>query len=150
MKIILASAAFLLTLQGSALGGIDTDIPQANQVILTTGDWAPTVEATQRALKAIQSFLERPTSGDQRSREEIKYTLENTRRYRVQFVGLIRQKRTVVWCNFFPAPGTGEIDEFKDWKHRVVNVSDGGYWYWQIDYDLITGRCLHFWANGIG
>src|SRR5208283_2855170 len=84
MKIILASAAFFLALQVSAFGGLETDIPPANRVILTSGDWTPTVEATQKALIAIQSFLERPTSGDQRSRGEIKHILENTKRYRVQ------------------------------------------------------------------
>jgi len=150
MKIIFASVAFILALQASALGGIVSDIPQANRVILTSGAWTPSVEQTQKALIAIQSFLERPTpGGDQRSKGEIKDIIENTKSYRVQFVGLIRLKRRVIWCNFFPVPRAGEKDEFEDWKHTVIEVNDGGYRYWQIDYDPGTGKCLHFWANGI-
>jgi hypothetical protein len=149
MKILLASVVFLMALQASALGGIETDIPPANRVILTTGAWTPSAEETQKALIAIQSFLERPTSGDQRSRDEIKHIIENTKRYRVQFVGLIRQKRIVVWCNFFPTPRTGEKDEFENWKHAVIDVNDGWYWFWQIDYDMASGKCMHFWVNGV-
>jgi hypothetical protein len=148
MKIIFASVAFLLALQVSALGGIETDIPQANRVILTTGAWTPSPEETQKALIAIQSFLERPTSGDQWSKGEIKKILANTKRYRVQFVGFTQQNRRVIWCNFFPAPRTGEEDEFENWKHSKIVVYDGGYWFWQIDFDPGTGKCLHFMSNG--
>jgi len=44
---------------------------------------------------------------------------------------------------------TGEKDEFENWKRAVIDVNDGWYWFWQIDYDPGTGKCLHFWANGI-
>jgi hypothetical protein len=148
MKIILTSVAFLLALQASALGSIETDIPQANRAILMSGAWTPSVEETQRALIAIHSFLERSTSGDRRSIGEIKKILDNIKKYRVQFVGVVREKRRVIWCNFFPAPRTGEKDEFEDWKHSEVTVCDGGYWFWQIEYDPGTGKCLHFSANG--
>ena len=149
MKIIFASVLLFLALQASALGSVETDIPQANRVILTTGAWTPSVEETQKALIAIQAFLEWPTSGgNQRSKYEIKMILENARSYRVQLVGQIRQKRRVILCNFFRAPLTGEKDEYADWKHNPVSLCcDGGHWYWKIDYDPGTGKCLNFLPN---
>lgn len=149
MKIVFASMAIFLAFQASALGGIETDIPPANRVILTSGAWTPTVAETQDALIAIQSFLERPISEDQWRKDDKKRILENTKRYRVQFVGVIRQKRKLIWCNFFPAPRTGEKDEFEDWKHTEVMVEDGGSMFWRIDYDPGTGKCRHFLANGV-
>jgi hypothetical protein len=150
MKTIVASVAFLLALQVSAFGSLQTDIPPANRVILTTGAWTPTLEETQKALIAIQLFLERPTSGNQWSKDERKNILNNSKKYRVQFVGLLREKRRVLWCNFFPARRGVEKDEFDYWKHTKVEVDDGGYWFWQIDYDPASGECRRLMVNGIG
>jgi hypothetical protein len=150
MKSIIAFVFLFLALQASALGSLESDIPQANRVILTTGQWTPTVEETQKALIAIQSFLERPTSGDKRSKGETKNILANIKTYRVQFVGHIRQNRRVVWCNFFTPHSYDKKDRDADWKRTEIIVSDGWYWYWQIDYDPATGKCLHFWVNGMG
>jgi hypothetical protein len=149
MKIIFASVLLFLALQASALGSFETDIPEANRVILTTGAWTPSVEETSKALMAIQSFLEQPTSGgNQRSKYEIKMILKNAKSYRVQFVGQLRQKRRVILCNFFRAPLTGEKDGHPDWKHKPVSLNcDGGYWYWKIDYDPGTEKCLNFLPN---
>lgn len=147
MKIIIAFVVCFLALQASAFGGLDADIPLANRAILTTGDWTPTVKETQKALIAIQSFLERPTSGDSRSKGETTNILEHTKTYRVQFVGHIRLNRRVIWCNFFTPRPYLEKD-FADWKRTEIIVSDGWYWYWQIDFDPAKGKCLHFWVNG--
>lgn len=135
--------------QARAVGGIVADIPQANRVILATGAWTPSAAETQKALVAIQFFLERPASGNRRSIGEIKQILGNAKNYRVQFVGVVREQRKLIWCNFFPVPLLGEKDdEFENWKSAVVEVMDGGYWFWQIAYDPITGKCRDFWANG--
>lgn len=95
MKITLASVAFLLALQASAFGGIETNIPQAKRAILPSGVWTPTVELTQKALIAIQSFLERPTSGDQRSKGEIRGILS---RWQVLRPGICSSKFLYVLC----------------------------------------------------
>jgi len=41
-----------------------------------------------------------------------------------------------------------EKDGFQDWKRKTIMVGDGGFWYWQIEYDLITGACPKFISNG--
>jgi hypothetical protein len=148
IKIVLATLAALSIFQAPAVGGLDADIPLSNRVILASGAWTPSATETQKALVAIQLFLERPTSGDRRSMGEIRQILGNATHYRVQFMGVVRRKRKVIWCNFFPAPRHGEKDEFEYWKRTVVRVSDGGYWYWQIVYDPATGKCQEFCANG--
>jgi hypothetical protein len=147
MKITFASVAFLLAFQASALGDIETDIPQSNRVILPSGAWTPSVEETQKAIIAIQPFLERLTPAGPRTKAKIKLILENTKKYRVQFFGVLREKRKVIRCNFFPTPSNGEEDQFEDWKHTEVRVIDGGFWFWQIEYDPTAGKCLHFSLN---
>ena len=131
-----------------AMGGTVADIPLSNRVILTTAAWTPSTAETQKALVAIQLFLERPTSADRRSMGEIRQILRNAKFYRVQFQGVVQQKRKLIWCNFLPASPPGEIDRFGDWKRSAMIVSDGGFWFWRIAYDPATGKCQDFWANG--
>jgi len=81
MKSILVLLFVLLILEARAVAGVDTDIPQTNQVILSSGRWKPSVKETQKALAAIR-------------------------------------------------------------------VLDGGFWFWQIEYEPCTAKCLNFASNG--
>jgi hypothetical protein len=52
-----------------------------------------------------------------------------------------------LFCNFFPAAGKGK-DEFEDWRKERIEVEDGGFYYWKIEYDPATGECSKFQPNG--
>jgi hypothetical protein len=97
---------------------------------------------------AIQAFLEKPTFEDEYTKGEIKEILKHAKQYRVQFVGIERDGKKYIWCNFFPAPRKGEEDYHPDWKRREVQVLDGGFDYWRIKYDPKTGKCHDFYSNG--
>jgi len=140
---ILASFAFHLF----ALAGMETDIPPTNRVILKSESWTPTADQAQKALASIQSFLAKPATTNEYRLREIKKILANSRNYRVQFIGIIRDGRKIIWCNFFPAAGEGK-DEFRDWRKERVVVDDGGFYYWQIEYDPATDKCSRFYPNG--
>ncbi|HPF15236.1 MAG TPA: hypothetical protein PLJ12_13310, partial [Planctomycetota bacterium] len=36
----------------------------------------------------------------------------------------------------------------EDWLQNLVIVDDGGFWYWQIEFDPKTGRFARFDSNG--
>ena len=78
-----------VTMQISALAGIETDIPTTNRVVLKSYIWTPTPEETQKALISIQRFLDKPTTTNDWEKAEIKQILANSKKYRVQFVGTI-------------------------------------------------------------
>jgi len=75
------------------------------------------------------------------------HEVTNSRNYRVQFVGIIRDGRKVIWCNFFPVAGKGK-DEFQNWRKERIVVDDGGFFYWQIEYDPEADKCSRFYSNG--
>ena len=147
MKAILVLLT-LVVMHATALAGIETYISFTNQVVLEWGIWTPTPEEVHKALLSIQSILERPGTTDDYSMTDIKMILKHTKEYRVQFLGAIRDGKKVIWCNFFPAPRGGR-DDFQDWKQEKVKVEDGGFWFWHIDYDLNTNKCLEFHSNGV-
>lgn len=164
MRTILITLLGLVILQGLALAGIDSDISKENRVILSTGRWKPSAEETQKALAAIQSFLEKPSSTNDWTAGEIKKILGHTKQYRVQFVGVIRYGKRLIWCNFFPAPRNAEKDEFDYWKRQKVEVFDGGYHVYFTVYVItcspslstLTGKWMalesylvHFWFDSV-
>jgi hypothetical protein len=121
---------------------IDTNIPPENQVNLK-GDWRPTAEQTEAALKAVQKFLEQPKGIDDREQGEIRKILANSSKYSVQFTGVSRFGIKTIRCNFFRRGGADP-----DWKTQKVEVKDDGFWYWHIEYDIQKGQCLNFSSNG--
>ncbi len=129
-----------------ALAGVDTNIPPENQVILR-GPWTPTPDDTSKALKAVQKFLKNPKDVNEWQKSEIKHILANSSKYRVQFTGAYNVVyRKIIRCNFFPA--SRGRDEFPYWKKQRVNVYNGGFWFWQIEYDVERDDCLNFISNG--
>ena len=145
MKPLLVLLFAVLIVESRAVAGLTTDIAQANQVILSSGRWKPSFEETQKALAAILVFLDKPSSTNDWTKSEIKKIREHAKEYRVQFMGVVREGRRVIWCNFFPA---SRKDHFQEWKQQQIMVDDGGFWFWQIDYDPNTGKCSNFTSNG--
>ena len=135
----------------------DSAIPKENQVILEIGSdylpykeiWKPSVDDTQKALVAIYAFLRNPKKESihfpdnyEFAHSEIKNIHENLSKYNVQFIGIISNGKKRIYCNFLPSR-FGD-----DWKNDFVFVFDGGFWFWQIEYDIETGKCLNFQSNG--
>jgi hypothetical protein len=124
-------------------------IPGENQTILKDQDqeyapgsrWTPTRSQTSRALEAIYEFLNRKMEDGwkNRQREIIRKRISS---YHVQFLGIVKQGRKIIHCNFFP-----EKDPDHD-KTRYVFVLDGGASYWRIDYDPGKNLCFDFNVNG--
>jgi hypothetical protein len=146
MKTIFVIFTLMVT-QVFARPGIEADIPPTNQVVLKSGTWAPAPEQTQKALLSIQSFLDHPNTTNGWKQAEIKKILSNVKKYRVQFIGVVRDGRKAILCNFFPAPYDGG-DDFKYWKQEKVEVTDGGSWFWRIYYDPSANKCSEFASNG--
>ena len=158
-----------------ASAGVIGNIPLNSQVILDSskssaieweetpeGTWMPTPEQARESLSAIQTYLE--ASSDEKNvtavigvnREErrtwiaseIRKILANKDGYRVQFWGVVKNKQRIIICNFFPAIGSGEKDEFPMWREQEVSVADGGYYFWQVAYDPTSKKIINFESNG--
>ena len=130
-----------------SFAGLDADIPAGQQVILP-GAWTPTAEETGKALRAAQAFLENPGEQPAWTQRQIADILAHAPGYRVQFTGVEEEGRRLIRCNFFPAGRAGEPERFPGWKEQTVVVLDGGFWFWQIDYDVETGACRGLSING--
>lgn len=63
-----------------------------------------------------------------------------------QYIGFTRKGRKIIYVNGF----SPEIQkEFVDhWKTRPVNVCDGGWMLWGVEYDLANRSFSHFDTNG--
>jgi len=164
MKVLLFALFGSVLCHSEAMAGI-ADIPKTNQVILAEGDWKPSAEETQKALAAIQSFLEGSNFTNDLSKSvfrkivehdkgyldwmenRIRKIREHAKEYRVQFLGKVSDRKRVIWCNFFPLPRDGKKDEFEDWQQHQVLVKDGGFWYWTINYDPSRGQCSRLSIN---
>ena len=143
MKRTLILLSVVLFFELRAVAGFDTDVAQTNRTILSSGRWKPSVDDTQKALATIQVFLENTNLSNNRTKNEIKKIQEHAKEYRVQFVGIVRDGKRLVLCNFFRAD---DVDE-PDWRHNEVRVMDGGFWYWRIEYDPSVEKCLNFSSN---
>jgi len=141
-------AFLLLAAPVCTFAGIEADIPLTNRVVLKSGAWTPTPEQPQKALSSIRPFLNLASKTNAQQRTEIQKILANMKNYRVQFIGVVRDGRKVMLCNFFPAPEAGGKDERPYWKRDQIMVDDGGFQYWQIYYDPNTDKCFDFASNG--
>jgi hypothetical protein len=122
-------------------------IPARNRAVLQSGDWTPTRMETQKALRSIQSFLENASPAHPK-KSDIAEILANSKRYRVQFIGVVRNGKKIIFCNFFRAPRRGEEDDDPEWKREKVVVEDGGFWYWRINYEPSEDKASDFACNG--
>jgi hypothetical protein len=142
-----------------AFAGVVSDIPLASQVLLK-GDskWVPTQPQRQQALHAIQGFLETIDRGKRvpgaSAAEtsfllpEIRKLLANSAGYRVQFKGIKENGDRIILCNFFPAAPNQGVDEFESWRQTEVQVSDGGFYFWTIEYNPLNRVVSKLYIHG--
>jgi len=131
----------------------ENPIPAEHQTILQ-GEWTPTKEQTDKALSAAIILVRQTAAQPAGTSAAEKYQVEGAKAishematYAVQFTGQTRKGQKVIHCSFFP---TAEFKYFTNWKELSVMVEDGGYGFWQIDYDPATGKCGELQINGRG
>ena len=126
-------------------------LSKENQTILRVEqeDWDITENDTQKAMTAIVDFLlhpedyENPIIADTIDfKIEVKKILDNFENYKVQFWPRIENGMKIIYCNFF------HFSNCPEWKTRPVIVSDGGYYFWKIQYNVDTNKCFNFLVNG--
>ena len=98
-----------------------------------TGGWRPSRATIEKAEPVILEYIKD-------SDQEI---FEHLDQYRCQYFGIIVDGRKRIYCNFF-----WYTENKKDWRTRPIVVMDGGNWYFQLEYDVETDRCLNFAVNG--
>lgn len=165
MKMFLPLLLALLFAQLPVLAGLETEIAVTNRVILKHPRYEPSTQDCQKALAAIQSFLEHANPTNAHAKGQVSNVLAHAKEYRVQFVANVLDRnnwperfsvaemldrsiephkgRKVIYCNFFPLHGGDD-----GWREVRISVEDGGFWHWQIYYDPSTGRCERLSING--
>jgi hypothetical protein len=101
--------------------------------IITTND-------TQKALTAIYQYLLKHNLKDSKKR----LIYNNWKNYKVQFFGVsYADNKKLIYCNFVP-----KDEEFENWETKEIKVKDGGFWYWQVEYDIENDKVQSFRVNG--
>jgi hypothetical protein len=145
---LIAAIAFAFAV-GPAQAGSTLEIPRQGRIILKSGAWIPTQAEADAAYKCVQAFLQHPVGEEPYFISQIAEILKERRGYRVQFIGIYRKGRKIVYCNFFPARSPEEKTEpYPELKRQLVEVMDGGAWFWHVDYDPARNRCSNFLPNG--
>ena len=146
MKRIACAIVLAMLLGGCSASSISTGgvegvifpASQANFVSDTTGRkglacWTPSKSDVAGAFPRIRAFL----------KSEAPSIAARLTQYRCQYSGIIVEGKKRIYCNFFHRDG-----EMAYWKSEPVFVLDGGDWYFQLEYDLESEKCLDLRING--
>jgi len=153
MKSIAATTIMLLAMTPfmalAAKGPAKTVVLKSAAFVHADDFWTPTPEDIQKALGAIDEFLQNPgkhediieawTTDLDYALGEIKNIKRNYSDFGVQVIGIVVDGQKRIHCNFGPAREVGE---------DYMLVLDGGYWYWRIEYDMETGGLLNLSIQG--
>ncbi|MCK5708514.1 MAG: hypothetical protein KAI43_12770 [Candidatus Aureabacteria bacterium] len=129
-------------------------IPKQNRVILKEKTefipyeeiWIPTEEETNIALTSIVALLKDKESHKDMpdyNKRNIENIYNNLSSFRVQFVGIINKGNKRILCNFMH----NHLDH-PDWKKDYITVFNGGWSYWSVEVDIITGKCINLYIHG--
>lgn len=144
---ILFTVVLLIRAKGVfGFAGVEIIIPAKDQAILTD-TWTPTPEQAADALNAVHALMAHPRGLNEWQQDAITRMRTEGATYCVQFIGAHHKDKKVILCNFFSARRAN--DDFPHWREQKVVVFDGGIWYWQILYDVQSGKCLYFSPNGV-
>ena len=71
--------------------------------------------------------------------KETKKILERLPEYRRQVYGVMVDGERRLYVSFLPGADWDTFgDSFSDWKTRTIATSDGGFWFWSIEFDPET------------
>jgi hypothetical protein len=104
------------------------------------GFWTPERAQVDALEAALGPFLER--AAPRRSR--LRRGEAGLRRYRAQYVGVVRGDRETIFANFFCD------DRGVDTRRAIVAVDDGGDCYFTVEFDPATAEVSSFAVNGEG
>jgi hypothetical protein len=124
--------------------------------------WRPSEDDVSRAEARIREvFSSNPIplqalvgtialSPEQRGYElrEIAKIVAHFGEYRRQYMGVVVSGRRRVLCNFFMKEPEDRPFIGDRWRCDWVAVDDGGFWYWQIQFDVEDDTCTEFRSNG--
>ncbi len=97
--------------------------------------WTPSQADVLALEKGIQAYL-RQAAPDRSERG-----WSNLAEYRRQYVGVVLEKRRVIWANFFCSFGG-------DWTTQRVVVDDGGECFFTVRYDVDSATFSDLRING--
>jgi len=125
----------------NSTGGVEGVIfpaSQANFVGDATGRkgltyWTPSESDVAGAFPRIQAFL----------KSEAPSIASRLTQYRCQYFGIVVEGKKRIYCNFFYRDGG-----IANWKSEPLFVEGGGDWYFQLEYDLVSEKCLNLQING--
>jgi hypothetical protein len=115
-----------------------------------SGIWKPDAEVIPKLISDAKIYLEglqKDPKTDEYQKREIEKILKWWTNYRCQIVGCKIEGKKTIHLNFFMRT-RGSEQEFSYWRKSLVFVSDGGAAYWQLNYDVESGRFLRFESNG--
>lgn len=159
---------------GSTFGGVIapkeyfeklvSSVGSASKVLGYTVDgfWTPTpqdvLRAEQRVRAAIaeagQDFAavagpqKRPPSAQRFAMDQLEKIVANLAEFDAQYAGMIIGGRKRILCNFMRRESGSQHFLGNSRMCQWVQVDDGGFWYWQIQFDVATETCLAFQSNG--
>lgn len=143
-KILLAAVLPLALLAAIREANAAPGIRREHQAVLKSGDWMPKKEETDKALSVIAGFLLKPEGQSKQSLVEVEKIRKRFSEYWVQFEGKTENGKRMIHCNFF----INSEGMHLNWKKTLVEVDDGGYYFWSIDFDVQTKTCINFGSNG--
>jgi hypothetical protein len=110
--------------------------------------WTPTTKQVLAARDAARLALRRVAKRNRdRRATDARDILQRWHGYRLQACGLTENHRRIIYLNFI----TPESPADAQWKrNELVDVSDGGFYFWQAKYDPATGMIISWQANGLG
>ncbi len=145
------SIALIIILFFINLYSIDVPIYPKDWAILNNSEkvyaafddfWVPKYHDVQIALYAVYRHIQNLRS-DQHlpgaGRAEIVRILDNWKLFKVQFAGIIKDGKKIIFCNFFDRRMNA-----KDWQKEQVIADDTSYFYWNIEYDPAAKTFAHF------
>jgi hypothetical protein len=102
------------------------------------GTWMP----AEADVRTMESRLSRITQLGRQGGNRDK-RMEHPERFYRQYVGIMVGKHKFIYINAFcddPPPSR--------WKQRLVEVSDGGACFWNVNYDTVSGEFSFLQING--
>lgn len=109
--------------------------------------FTPTAAEVRECEAGLRRFLERTAadpSTNAWSAGEIRKILPNLGLYRRQYAGVIVEGRRRVLVNAFRK----DPEDTSYWLESLLVICDGGFWYWQVQYDPASKRYAEFCSNG--
>ena len=115
--------------------------------------WKVKKSQVEDALKKIVELIDHPELHEEvpvgsiprtYSYRNIKAIKENWGSFKVQFLGIIKDGKKFIFCNFF----WDEKENNTGYSQELKMVDDGGNHYWQVEYDSEKRECIQFFCNG--